>query len=282
MSESLPRKAPVWMAGISVTIVVFMAIVWFAQVRLIAEQNHDLMIDNQNLEIQVETLKAALSNEGDRVIARLDAGLPLEFQRQPRSLNVAEDLKGPIIGALLRQIEDDRPYVQHNGLRYLAAIQPSGDRQSIFVPMVVPAVIPKLRDERLHDAAISVLNQYRPYAANAAPVILETSDCESLIGIVHDIRHARGFDPQCDYIPLLVRFIQHNEDQWQLGLDQLQSGFIDADIQQAYQGALEKASDEKLRRRYAGILRFLKDRSSASSLTDPLRSVESYVESDER
>lgn len=281
MSESSGRKTHVWMTGVSIAMVVVMAALLFTQVRVISQQNHDLMIQNQNLEIQIDLLGDTLRSEGNRVVARLDQGLPLATTRSSR-LNIEESLEGPIIGALVRQLKDDRPYVQLYGLRGLLRVQPESNRQEIFAPMVVPAVIPTLKDKRLRVYAVGVLDQYQRYAAAAAPTILETCNAEYWSNVQACIQKTKLMDPQCDYMPLLVRHIQESGDTWKTTLKQMRHGLSDQDVQLAYEGALKEASNEKLRRRYAGIVLYLKDQSSADSPASPPRSVESYIRENKR
>lgn len=275
MSDQPTSRTHVWMIGISASMIVVMAALLFAQMRYIAEQNHDLMIENQKLGIQIDLLQASLTNEGNRVVARLDAGLPLATANSS-PLNIEESLEGPIIGALVRQVKDDRPYVQLYGLRGLLRVRPDGSRREIFAPMIVPAVIPMLRDERFRAFAVAVLNDYRPYAAAAAPTILETCDAVHWSNVQACIQNTRTMDPQCDYVPLLIRHVQQSSDTWKTTLKQMQHSFTDEEVLQAYEGALDQASDENVRRRYAGIVRYLKDRPPAGSLQPP-RTVDEYI-----
>ncbi|MFN3150416.1 hypothetical protein [Bremerella sp.] len=276
MSESRASKAHAWMLGISVAVVVIMAAVLFGQVRLIAQQNHNLMIDNQNLEIEVDQLWSQLQSEANRVAARLDRGMPLASTNGNR-LNINEQLEGPLIGALVRQVQNERPLIQLRGLKGLTQVQPVGHRREVFAPIVVPAVIPTLRDERLRLWAMNVLRQYASYAAAAAPTVLETSDATRWDRTITSIRDARSMDPKCDYMPLLIRHVKHSNDDWKATLKNLQHSFTDQEVLMAYQGALDQASDENLRRRYAGVVRYLKDRPPAGALQPP-RDVDEYIQ----
>jgi len=279
MSESPIRKTYNWMAGISTAIVIVMAAILFVQVRFISQQNHDQMIKNQNLEIQIELLEDDLQSEGNRIVARLDQGFPLAIVRGPR-LKINEDLEGPIMGALVRQLQDDRPYVQLYGLRGLLQLRPESQRRELFAPMVVPAVIPKLKDKRFRLLAVAVLTQYQRHAAAAVPTILETCDAVHW-GKVHAcIQNTKVMDPHCDYIPLLIRHVQESGDTWRNTFENVRSGFTEQEVLQAYQGALEQTTDEKLKRRYAGIVRFLKDKPPAG-FSKPRRDIGEFVREQE-
>ncbi|QDU73242.1 hypothetical protein Pan97_02090 [Bremerella volcania] len=280
MSGSPANNTYLWLGGISAVIIVALAGVLFGQMRFIAQQNHQLMIENQRIEIQLDQLKTRFDMHGAQVVAKLDSGLPLVSAADYRTLNIQDELKGPIMGALIRQLKDDRFFVKLNGLTGLAAMAPDLGRREIFAPMVVPAVIPTLKDERLRVWGMSVLNQYQRHAAAAAPMVLETCDATRWIRVTSSIKDARIMDPQCDYMPLLIRHIEQSEDDWKITLVRLQHGFTDEEVLQAYEGALEQASNEKLKRRYSGIVRYLKNQPPTGSAPPPPRSVESYIEED--
>ncbi|WDI44268.1 hypothetical protein [Bremerella sp. P1] len=282
MSDSSSSKVNLWLGGISIVIIVAMAGVLFGQVRFIAQQNHELMMQNQHLEIQFDALKTTLDAEANKIVAKLDSGLPLVSGADNRQLNIHDDLKGPIVGSHIRQLQDDRFYVRLNGLAGLAVAVPDSNNRDIFAPMIVPAVIPTLEDKRLRFWAMSVLNQYRGQAAAAAPKVLETSDARRWINVSSSIEDARAMDPQCDYVPVLIRYVEQSEDDWRTTLVNLQHSFTDEEVLQAYEGALEQASDDELKRRYAGVMRYLKDKPPAGSTPLPARTVESYIEEGER
>ncbi|MBA2113330.1 hypothetical protein [Bremerella alba] len=275
MSKSSNHKTHVWIAGVSAAIVVVMAAILFGQVRLVALQNHTLMIDNQKLEIRLDLLKTTLDNQGQQVVAKLDAGWSLTTSRVS-PLNIHEDVKGPIIGALLRQLKDDRPFVKLQALQGLMLIHPENHSREIFAPLVVPAVIPALRDPRLKMHAAAVLQPFRSNAKAAAPVVLETADERNWASLSPTIGSARGMDPACDVVPLLTRHILANVDPWKTTLTRLQQVFTPAEVRQSYQNAQKQASDPQLRGLYEGILRYLGDQPPGGVLQSP-RDVEEYV-----
>ena len=276
MSESTPSKATSWRGGISVALIVTMAGVLFGQMRLIAQQNHQLMIENQRIEIELDNRKTTFDVHVAQVVDKLDSGFPLVTGADYRVLNIQDELKGPIMGALVRQLKDDRFYVQLNGLLGISAMVPKSNRMENFAPMVVPAVIPTLKDQRLRNLAMHVLRQYQGQAAAAAPIVLETCDAASWDSVTSSIENARGMNPKCDYLPLLTRHIQQSEDNWQKTLARLQAGFTNQELLDAYQAASKQAEDEELQRRYAGITRYLKDQPPLGT-PSPARDVEEYV-----
>lgn len=282
MSDSSANRVNLWLGGISIVIIVTMAGVLFGQIRFIAQQNHELMMENQRLEVQLDAMKTSFDAQAAKVVAKLDSGLPLVAASDFGRLNIHDELQGPIVGALIRQVNDDRFYVKRNGLAGLAVMAPARDRRKIFAPMVVPAVIPTLKDERLRLLSIALLLLYKQHASAAAPMVLETSNASSWDGVSSSTRDARAMDPQCDYMPLLVRHVQQSEDDWKTTLVNLQHSFTDEEVLQAYEGALEQASDDELKRRYAGVMRYLKDKPPAGSAPLPARTVESYIEEGER
>ncbi len=276
MSESTPSKATSWMGGISAVLIVTMAGVLFGQMRFIAQQNHQLMIENQHLEIALDQKKTSFDIYAAQVVNKLGSGLPLVEAREYPTLNISDELKGPIMGGLVRQLKDDRFYVQRNGLSGLSALVSGTSRGENFAPMVVPAVIPTLKDKRLRVWAMGVLNQYQGQAAAAAPMVLETCDATHWLRVTSAVKDARIMDPKCDILPLLTRHVQQSKDDWKTTLARLQAGFTNQELLAAYQAAGDQAEDEPLQRRYAGIVRYLEDQPPPGTTTPP-RDVEEYV-----
>lgn len=283
MSDSSANRVNLWLGSISIAIVVAMAAVLFTQVRFIDSQNHAMMMENQRLEVKIDQLKTALEREVSQIKAKLDAGLPLGHALRSKPLNVNDELKGPLTGALVRQVNDDRAHVRLNGLVGLIGLPPGVKNVDAFARMVVPAVTKALKkgpESRV--LAIMVLKQYDRHAASAAPLIMETANTANWLEMMSSIGDARHLDPQCDYVPVLIRYVEQSEDDWRTTLVNLQHSFTDEEVLQAYEGALEQASDDELKRRYAGVMRYLKDKPPAGSAPLPARTVESYIEEGER
>lgn len=279
MNGSPVNTSHLWLGGISAVIIVAMAGVLFGQIRVIAQLNHQLMLENQQIEMQLDLRKTSFDIQAAQVVAKLDAGLPLVAPADFRTLNIQDGLKGPILGALVRQVKDDRFYVKLNGLSGLAAMTPDEGHLDVFAPMVVPVVIPTLKDKQLRVWAMSVLNQYRHHAAAAAPMVLETCDATHWIRVTSAIQDARIMDPQCNYMPLLIRHIEQSEEDWKTTLVRMQRGFTSEEVLQLYQAASKQTSDDEHRRRYEGIVRYLMDR-PPGSFASPPREVEDYIQQD--
>jgi len=280
MSTSSVRRMFVWMVSMSAVVVVVMGAIWFAQVRFIAQQNHERMIESQKLEIEIDRLETDLENEGSRITAELDSGLCLFPDRGFNNLNLNDELEGPIIGALVRQVKDDRFYVQRHGLEGLIAIKPESHRLSIYAPMVVPAVTRTLKDKRLWSPAVTVLLDYRPHSGGAAPMVIKTLDVTDWHRLTSHTRMARMLDSQCDRVPALVRHLCECDEPWKRVLGRMQRDFTPEEVRQAYQQATNKLSADDPERHdlYSAILRYLNDSPVVSPLLPPPRNVDDYVE----
>ncbi|MHC2068661.1 hypothetical protein ACYFX5_14440 [Bremerella sp. T1] len=257
MNDLFARKSHAWLAAISALVIVVMLGVLFMQVRYIAEQNHQLHYDNERLAEELENAKSSRDIVVASLIKELDRGLPLVLEPQVNSLKFSTEMDGQIVGALTRQLKDDRDYVRHYGLKGLLAINLNKDRLDVFAPMVVPYLIPLLQEERLRDDTVSLLFHYRKRAAAAAPVVLETADATPWNKVTSAISHAQAMDPKCDIVPLLTRHIRESKESWKVTLERLERGYSIPMVAKAYQQAAEATTDAALRKRYRGIVRYL-------------------------